>query len=127
MHERQFYIDGAWVDPVVPRMLDVIDPSTEEPFAQIALGAAADVDRAARAARQAFPGFAETSREERIALLRRIVKGFESRREELARAISREMGAPYKFALNSQVGSGPSHLNEMIRVLESFAFDTQRG
>jgi aldehyde dehydrogenase (NAD+) len=127
MHERQFYIDGAWVDPVVPRVLDVIDPATEEPFAQIALGSAADVDRAVRAARRAFPAFAATSRGERIALLQRIVKGFEARREELARAISREMGAPYKFALNSQVGSGPGHLNEMIRVLEAFEFDTRRG
>jgi len=127
MHERQFYIDGAWVDPIVPNAFDVIDPATEEPFAQIALGGAADVDRAASAARRAFPTFAATSREERIALLRRILKAFEARREGLARAISREMGAPYKFALTAQAGSGPNHLNEMIRVLETFAFDAQRG
>ena len=76
MHKRQFYIDGAWVDPVAPRIADVIDPATEEAFAQIALGSAADVDRAVRAARRAFPTFAATSREERIALLGRIVKGF---------------------------------------------------
>jgi aldehyde dehydrogenase (NAD+) len=127
MHERQFYIDGAWVDPVVPHAFDVIDPATEEAFAQISLGSMADVDRAASAARRAFPAFAATPREERIALLRRILKAFEARREHLAHAISREMGAPYKFALNAQAGSGPNHLNEMIRVLETFEFDSKRG
>jgi aldehyde dehydrogenase (NAD+) len=127
MHERQFYIDGAWVDPVSLRLLDVIDPSTEEAFAQIALGSAADVDRAAKAARRAFSAFAGTSRQDRVALLRSILKEFEARREDLARAISREMGAPYKFALTAQAGSGPNHLNEMIRVLESFEFDELRG
>jgi aldehyde dehydrogenase (NAD+) len=127
MHELQFYIDGAWVDPVAQCLLDVIDPSTEEPFAKIALGSAADVDRAAHAARRAFPAFAATSRQDRVSLLRRILAAFEARREDLARAISREMGAPYKFALTAQAGSGPNHLNEMIRVLESFEFDTLRG
>jgi aldehyde dehydrogenase (NAD+) len=126
MHETQFYIDGAWVDPIAPKAFDVIDPATEESFAQISLGSAADVDRAVRAARRAFPAFAVTSRQDRLELLRRILKAFEARREDLARAISREMGAPYKFALSAQVGSGPNHLNEMIRVLESFAFDAQR-
>jgi aldehyde dehydrogenase (NAD+) len=127
MHELQFYIDGAWVDPVAQRLLDVIDPSTEEPFAKIALGGAADVDRAANAARRAFPAFAATSRQDRVALLRRILAAFDARCEDLARAISREMGAPYKFALTAQAGSGPNHLSEMIRVLESFEFDTLRG
>ena len=50
-HEKQFYIDGKWVDPVKPAFLDVIDPSTEEAFTQIAVGSAADVDRAVAAAR----------------------------------------------------------------------------
>lgn len=127
MHERQFYIDGAWVDPVQPKFIDVIDPATEEAFTQIAIGSSADVDRAVAAARRAFPAYSAMPVPERIALLRRIVKGFEERREEIATLISREMGAPYKFALTAQTGSGPGHLNEMIRVLETFAFDEQRG
>lgn len=127
MRTHQFYIGGAWVDPVAPRMIDVIDPSTEEPFAQIAIGGAGDVDRAVAAARQAFPSYCATSREERLALLRRILERFDARREELAGVISREMGAPLPYALSAQVASGPNHLAEMIRVLERFAFDEMRG
>ncbi len=126
-HSKQFYIDGRWVDPVEPRMIAVINPATEAAFAEVAIGAGADVDKAVAAARRAFPSFALTSRDERIILLRRIAEGFERRREELARIISREMGAPLAFALNAQVASGPNHLNEMIRVLEKFEFDTPQG
>jgi aldehyde dehydrogenase (NAD+) len=56
-HERQHYVDGAWMDPLEPALLDVIDPSSEEAFTQIAVGGAADVDRAVAAARAAFPAF----------------------------------------------------------------------
>ena len=47
----KFFIDGAWVDPVEPTLLDVIDPSTEEPFTTISIGSRADVDRAVAAAK----------------------------------------------------------------------------
>lgn len=69
-HERKFYIDGAWVDPIKPALLDVIDPSTEEAYTQIAIGSAADVDRAVAAARTAFPSYARSTRKERLDLLR---------------------------------------------------------
>ncbi len=59
-HELQFYIDGAWVDPIVAKTLDVIDPSTEQPFATISIGAKADVDRAVAAAKRAFETFGYT-------------------------------------------------------------------
>lgn len=126
-HARSLYIDRAWVEPAALRWLAVVDPATEEPFAEVALGAAADVDRAVAAARRAFPAFARTGREERLGFLRRIASGFDARRDELARTISREMGAPRPFALSAQVASGPNHLNEMIRVLEAFTFDEMRG
>ena len=70
-HEKHFYIDGKWVDPVKPAFLDVIDPSTEEAFTQIAIGSAADVDRAVAAAWAAFPAFARTTRKERLDLCAR--------------------------------------------------------
>ena len=69
-HQLQFYIDGAWVDPLEDRRIDVIDPSTEEPIGQIALGSKRDVDRAVAAAKAAFPRFARTSKAERLDLLR---------------------------------------------------------
>jgi aldehyde dehydrogenase (NAD+) len=70
----KFYIDGAWVDPAAAKTLDVINPATEAVAGRISLGSAADVDRAARAARRAFDGFSRSSREDRLALLGRIVE-----------------------------------------------------
>ena len=109
-HELQFYIDGAWVDPVVPHVLDVIDPSNEEAFAQISLGSKADVDKAVAAAKRAFATYGFTKPGERLELLRRIVEVYKKRSGDLALAVSREMGAPRPFALSNQVGIGLAHL-----------------
>ena len=74
----KFYINGAWVDPATPRTLDVINPATEEPFTRISIGSTADVDRAVAAARTAFPKYSQTSKAERVALLKRIVDCIQS-------------------------------------------------
>ena len=74
-HERQHYVNGRWVDPLQPVLLDVVDPSTEETFTQIAVGGPKDVDRAVAAAKAAFPSFARTSRKDRLDLLRAILAG----------------------------------------------------
>ncbi|SNB73833.1 aldehyde dehydrogenase (NAD+) [Arboricoccus pini] len=126
-HEKEFYIDGSWVDPIVPKLLDVIDPSNEEPVAQISVGGKADVDRAVAAAKAAFPSFSQVSREDRLALLRRILEVYDRRAEDLAQAVSREMGAPLKFAREAQVAIGRGHLAQIIKTLESFAFTEARG
>ncbi len=111
----------------LPALIDVVNPATEEPFAQIAGGNSRDVDRAVAAARAAFPSYAMTSREERIALLQRIDDGFKRRREDLAQAMSHEMGVPITGARNTHFPSGPAHLQETIKVLATFAFETRRG
>ncbi|HVJ52039.1 MAG TPA: aldehyde dehydrogenase family protein [Aliidongia sp.] len=126
-HELQFYIDGAWVDPVTPHTIDVIDPSTEEAFTRISAGSKADVDRAAAAARAAFPAFSQTSKAERLALLKRVLEAYKARYDDVAAALSREMGAPAKLAQTSQAGMGVAHLTKMIETLESFEFDELRG
>ncbi|GGF04049.1 aldehyde dehydrogenase [Aliidongia dinghuensis] len=126
-HELQFYIDGAWVDPVIPRTLDVIDPATEEAFTKISLGSEADVDRAVAAAKAAFPAFARASKAERLQLLRRVLEVYKSRYDEVAAALSREMGAPQKLAKTSQAGMGTAHLTKMIEALESYEFDRLAG
>lgn len=127
MHELEFYIDGQWVAPLSDKRIDVIDPATEQPFTQIALGSEADVDRAVAAARKAFPAFAATSVAERAALLGRIADGIEARRDELAEAISREMGAPITFARDAQAASGVNHFRQTKAVLESYEFDVMQG
>ena len=126
-HELQFYIDGAWVEPATPKFLDVIDPSNEDAFAKIAVGSKADVDKAVAAAKRAFSTFGFTSREERLALLRRIVSVYKKRSADLALAVSREMGAPRGFALESQVGIGLSHLEKMVETLEEMLSESKAG
>ena len=123
----QFYIGGRWLEPAIPAALDVIDPSTEQPFTQIAVGSKEDVDRAVAAARAAFEGFSRTTREERLALLRRLLENYNSRAEELAQAVSQEMGAPLPFAREAQVWAGRVHLEATIEALETYEFSRLRG
>ena len=124
---QKFYIDGRWVDPIAPAMIDVVDPFTEEVFARIPGGNAADVDRAVSAARRAFGGFSMASREERLKLLRRIVDCYESRKEEIAQALSKEIGVPISYARSMQIPIGARHLKAMIEILETYAFERPQG
>ena len=126
-HERQHYVNGAWVDPLQPTLLDVVDPSTEESFAQIAVGGPKDVDRAVAAAKAAFPSFARTSRKDRLDLLKAILSEYNKRRKDIAETLSREMGAPVEFALSRQSGTGTAHLTRMIQVLETYKFEDVEG
>jgi len=122
-----FYIDGQWVPPVTPKTLDVLDPATEEPIGRISLGSAADVDKAVAAARRAFETFGRTSREERIALLERIIAAYQARLGDLAETISHEMGAPMWLANAAQAPSGLAHLAQALEVLRSYAFVENKG
>ena len=90
-HELQFYINGAWVDPIEPAALTVLDPSTEEVLSTISLGTGSDVDRAVSAARTAFDGFSKTSKQERIDLLHQVLDAYNRRYDDMACAISQEM------------------------------------
>jgi aldehyde dehydrogenase (NAD+) len=126
-HNLQFYIDGAWVDPVEPRSMKVINPATEEGFAVISLGSAADVDRAVTVARRAFASFSLTTREERLALLERILEAYVRRYDDIAEAIRLEMGAPVTLAQKSQAAIGAGHLKQMIKVLRDYEFEYMQG
>src|SRR3546814_10226156 len=98
IRKTDFYIDGAWVAPAVPNQLEVINPADETAFATISLGSAADVERAVDAARAAFPGWSATSREPRLAKLEQLAEVYARRPDEMAKAISQEMGAPITLA-----------------------------
>ncbi|WP_437883299.1 aldehyde dehydrogenase family protein [Pseudomonas sp. LRF_L74] len=122
-----FYIDGRWqAAPGRPRQT-VIDPSTEQPLGEVALGDAQDVEQAVQAARRALPGWAASSREERLALLQRILAVYRRRAPELAVVLSREMGAPLGMALDNQVASGAAHIEVMLDVLADYRFVQRRG
>ena len=123
----KFYIDGKWVDPVTPRTLGVENPATEEIFAEISIGSAADVDIAVAAAKRAFPSFSQTSVESRAQLLDRIAAGIQKRMPELAQAISDEMGAPMWLANAAQVPSGAGHFATMAAILRSYEWEELKG
>ncbi|MDE8346878.1 MAG: aldehyde dehydrogenase family protein [Acidocella sp.] len=123
----KFYIDGAWVDPVVANPMPVINPATGAAFTEISGGGAADVDRAVAAAREAFPAFARTAKQDRLALLRRCLEIYDRRYDEIADACTREMGAPIGFSKEAQVFVGRGHFKAQIDVFETFEFTEQRG
>jgi len=124
---RQFYINSQWVDPVQARDLAVENPSTEELVATISLGAAADVDAAVAAAKAAFPAYSKVSVEERIALMEKLLQIYKDRYDEMAVAISVEMGAPISFATAAQADCGRGHINAAIESLKQFEFERQVG
>jgi aldehyde dehydrogenase (NAD+) len=124
---RQFYINGEWVNPVAPHEFPVVNPATEEVVGTISLGGPTDVNKAVAAANRAFEWFSETSVEDRLSLLRRIVEVYKSKGEEMAATISTEMGAPLSFARKAQVPAGLGHLLEAVRVLEHFQFEQVKG
>ena len=126
-HAEQFYIDGAWVEPHSAERLEVINPATEEAITTIALGDGDDVDRAVTAARRAFDSFSQTSRDERLALLDRIIEVYSSRMEDLSAAVTSEMGAPGWLAQYAQVPAGLAHFATARKVLADFEFEEQRG
>ena len=123
----QFYIDGAWVDPATSKTLDVINPATEEPVGKIAMGSAADVDKAVTAARNAFDSYSQTTREERLELLGKIVEIYKMRMGDMGAAISQEMGAPLPFATKVQAATGLGHFAAAIKVLKNYPFEEARG
>ena len=124
---EKFYIDGAWVDPASPKTLDVINPATEKACGRISLGSAADVDRAVTAARRAFESFAHTTREDRLALLGRIVEVYKARYNDMAAAITEEMGAPVSLSQNAQAAIGIGHFQAAQAILQNYVFEEMRG
>ena len=123
----QFYIDGQWVDPVEPKTLDVINPATEKVAGKISLGSAADVDKAVQAAKKAFVTWSQTSREERLDVLNRIMAEYQKRFGDLATAVTEEMGAPASLAQRAQVPIGMGHIGTAAAVLKDFKFSEDRG
>ncbi|WP_027577291.1 aldehyde dehydrogenase family protein [Bradyrhizobium sp. WSM1743] len=123
----KFYIDGDWVDPDMPKQMDVINPATEEVCGHISVGSAVDVDKAVAAAKRAFVTYSQTSREERIQLLQRILAEYQKRFDAIAQAVTEEMGAPATFAQQAQVPAGMAYIRADIETLKTFKFEEDRG
>jgi aldehyde dehydrogenase (NAD+) len=127
IEKRDFYINGQWVAPSQSNDFAVIDPSTEDACAVISLGSEADTNAAVAAAKAALPGWMATPPAERIAMVEKLVEAYKARGEDLAQAISSEMGAPIDMARNQQVGAGVYHLQNFIRAAKKFQFEKPLG
>lgn len=126
-NRTKFYINGEWVEPSTTDTLDVINPATEQPIGQVAMGGVEDVNRAVAAARAAFESYSQTTREERIALLEAIIATYSERLGEVAATISEEMGAPLALANAAQAPSGLGHFMTALEVLKTYEFEEDIG
>lgn len=120
LEKREFYINGRWVAPSASNDFQVIDPSTEEPCAVISLGSEADTNAAVAAAKAALPEWMARPASERIALVAKLLELYAARNEDLAQAISMEMGAPIDMARTQQFGAGAWHLKNFLKAAEEF-------
>jgi len=121
------YINGQWVISIDGREMPVENPSTEKKIATITLGGVADADAAVAAAKAAFPAWAATDPLDRIAALEQLMEVYKGQAEDMAQAISSEMGAPIALAKTAQVGAGAGHLKNTIRTAKGFAFERPLG
>ena len=123
LRRTDFYIDGQWVAPAKTNDFEVINPADETVCAVISLGSAADVDSAVAAASRAFPSWSALSLKERVRYLQKLADAYAARMEDMAQAITMEMGAPITMSIESQAPSGLSHLLAFIKEAEDFSFD----
>ena len=124
---NKFFINGEWLEPEGRKTLEVVNPATEKAFATISMGNQEDVDRAAKAAKSAFSSWSNSSIETRKEIISKIIGGLKSRGDEMASAISSEMGAPMGLAKTAQLGSGLGHFMNVLNILENFEFEEVRG
>ena len=126
-NQTKFYINGEWVEPLTNKTLNVINPATEKTIGSVAMGNREDVDKAVAAAVAAFESYSQTSREERIELLERIIDQYKANSDKIAATISEEMGAPKKLAIEAQVPMGLGHFKTTLGVLRKFEFEEDMG
>lgn len=123
----QFYINGEWIDPVTPSSLNVINPANEEPFASISMGSADDVNKAAVAAKDAFTSFSKTTVQERVDMFGSILDQYSKRYDDIAAAISTELGAPIWLSQAAQAALGQAHFATALEILKSYAWEEKKG
>lgn len=127
VNRMQFYIDGAWIDPASMKTARTVNPATAEEIHELALGSKADVDKAVTAARRAFDSFSQTTREQRMSILTKVLDIYKDRAKEIGDSISDEIGAPLAMAEQKQAGSAIAHLATTLDVLKNYSFEERIG
>ena len=123
----RFYIAGQWQEPKGSDATEVVNPATEEPVARVAMGNREDVDRAVAAARAAFDDWSQTTPEQRAQYLERIVAGLEARTDEIAQAITSEMGSPCSLVKPTQIGNPLFTFKEAAELARTYQWETDHG
>lgn len=123
----RFYIAGQWQEAKGTDTMEVVNPATEEPVARVAMGNREDVDRAVAAARAAFDGWSQTAPEQRAQYLDRIVAGLEARTDEIAQAITSEMGSPCSLVKPTQIGNPLFTFKEAAELARTYQWETDHG
>ena len=123
LSKTKFYIDGRWVNPLKPKNLEVINPSNEEVCAVISLASQEDADLAVNAAKHSFNKWWNTSKKDKLNLLNNLLAIYEKRFQEMAEAITLEMGAPKDWAFEQQSQSGKDHIKTFIEKYSQFNFE----
>jgi len=123
LEKRKFYINGKWVEPSKVNNLEVINPSNEEPYATISLGNENDTNLAVKSTKEAFKTWSNTTKEERISLLEKLLEIYSSKWKEMSEAISNEMGAPIDWSTDQQTDTGHGHIKAFIKTLKEFEFE----
>ena len=123
LDKTKFYINGEWVNPSKKNDFDIINPSNEEVCAKITLGNSEDTNKAIQSAKKAFETWKETSKQERVALLEKLLKIYNERYDEMTDAITTELGCPRDWCSANQTSSGASHIEDFIKRLKEFNFE----
>jgi aldehyde dehydrogenase (NAD+) len=124
---EQMFIGGSWRPAEGATRVPIVDPSTEEPMAELTLGTVGELNAAATAARQAFAAYADWPAERRADLLDRIHGLLLDRAEIFAQAISTEMGAPIAYARAAQVPFAAEHIRVARDLARTYPFAQSRG
>lgn len=127
MDARQFYINGAFVDPIAGTELAIMNPSHDTTCGTVMLGGTEDGEAAIASAKHAYVSWSQTSLEERVALVEAILAQYNAHADEMAEAISVEMGAPIDFAKSSQVTAGSWHIENFLMAVKDMSLTEPLG
>ena len=122
-----FYINGAWVEPDSSEKIQVINPANEELVGHVSAGTKTDIDKAVKAANQAFTTYQYTSKDDRIELLKNIIGEYENRYDDFVKTITEEMGAPIWLSEKAQASTGIKNLHETLDALQDYQFEKKEG
>jgi len=104
------YVGGEWLEPRSGERYPTLDPSTEEPLAEVAQAGAEDVDLAVRAARDAFEnGWSDLAPSERAKYLFRIARILQERSREFAVLESLNGGKPIRESRDVDLPLSAAH------------------